>query len=104
MLLSKIVLVSIFTLGIESNLSFIHLQLEKALTENQTKIDKTRQDKISIPISVDEPLDEADCSFLRSIYVTAYPKNRKVDLHRIEMEKIQGYAIVFKLLAGETKC
>ena len=104
MFLSKIVLVSIFTLGIESNLSFIHLQLEKALTENQTKIDKTRQDKISITISVDEPLDEADCSFLRSIYVTAYPKNRKVVLHHIEMEKIQGYAIVFKLLAGETKC
>lgn len=104
MFLFKIVLVSIFTLGIESNLSFIHLQLEKALTENQTKIDKTRQDKISISISVDEPLDEADCSFLRSIYVTAYPKNRTVDLHGIEMEKIQGYAIVFKLLAGETKC
>ena len=104
MFLFKIVLVSNFTLGIESNLSFIHLQLEKALTENQTKIDKTRQDKISISISVDEPLDEADCSFLRSIYVTAYPKNRTVDLHGIEMEKIQGYAIVFKLLAGETKC
>ena len=104
MFLFKIVLVSIFTLGIESILSFIHLQLEKALTENQTKIDKTRQDKISISISVDEPLDEADCSFLRSIYVTAYPKNRTVDLHGFEMEKIQGYAIVFKLLAGETKC
>ena len=104
MFLFKTVLVSIFTLGIESNLSFIHLQLEKALTENPTKIDKTKQGKMSISISVDEPLDEADCSFLRGIYVTAYPKNRKVDLEGIEIEKIQGYAIVFKLLAGETEC
>ena len=104
MFLFKTVLVSIFTLGIESNLSFIHLQLEKALTEYQTKIDKRTQDKLSISISVDEPLDEADCSFLRSIYVTAYPKNQTVDLKGIEMEKIQGYAIVFKLLAGETEC
>ncbi|CAH3016473.1 unnamed protein product [Porites evermanni] len=62
--------------------------LEKALTERETKI------------SVDEPLDEADCSFLRSVYVTAYPKDRTVYLHGIEIEKIQGYAIVFKLLAG----
>ena len=53
---------------------------------------------------MEEPLDEADCSFLRSVYVTAYPKDRTVYLHGIEMEKIQGYAIVFKLLAGETEC
>ena len=62
------------------------------MTEKETKI------------SVEEPLDEADCSFLRSVYVTAYPKDRKVDLGGIEVEKIQGYAIVFKLLAGETEC
>ncbi|CAH3117146.1 unnamed protein product [Porites lobata] len=62
--------------------------LEKALTEKETKI------------SVEEPLDEADCSFLLSVYVKAYPKDRTVDLRGIEVEKIQGYAIVFKLLAG----
>ena len=53
---------------------------------------------------MEEPLDEADCSFLRSVYVTAYPKDRTVNLQSIEVEKIQGYAIVFKLLAGETEC
>ena len=52
---------------------------------------------------MEEPLDEADCSFLRSVYVTAYPKDQTVNLD-IGMEKIQGYAIVFKLLAGETEC
>ena len=51
---------------------------------------------------MEEPLDEADCSFLRSLYLTAYPKDRTVNLHGFE--KIQGYAIVFKLLAGETEC
>ena len=61
------------------------------MTEKETKI------------SVEEPLDEADCSFLLSVYVTAYPKDRTVNLHGIEVEKIQGYAIVFKLLAGETE-
>ena len=53
---------------------------------------------------MEEPLDEADCSFLRSLYLTAFPKDRTVDLHGFEVEKIQGYAIVFKLLAGETEC
>ena len=53
---------------------------------------------------MEEPLDEADCSFLRSVYVTAYPKDQTVNLYGIEVEKIQGYAIVFKLLAGETEC
>ena len=53
---------------------------------------------------MEEPLDEADCSFLRSLYRTAFPKDRTVDLHDFEGEKIQGYAIVFKLLAGETEC
>lgn len=62
------------------------------MTEKKTKL------------SVDEPLDEADCSFLRSVYVTAYPNDRTVDLKDTKMEKIQGYAIVFKLLAGETEC
>ena len=52
---------------------------------------------------MEEPLDEADCSFLRSVYVTAYPKDRTVNLEGMK-EKIQGYAIVFKLLAGETEC
>ena len=52
---------------------------------------------------MEEPLDEADCSFLLSVYVKAYPKDRTVNLHGIDVEKIQGYAIVFKLLAGETE-
>ena len=53
---------------------------------------------------MEEPLDEADCSFLRSLYLTAYLKDRTVDLQDFEVKKIQGYAIVFKLLAGETEC
>ena len=52
---------------------------------------------------MEEPLDEADCSFLRSVYVAAYPKDRTVNLEGMK-KKIQGYAIVFKLLAGETEC
>ena len=48
---------------------------------------------------LEEPLNDDDCTFLRSIFLSAIPNQRTVDM--FEMEKIQGYAVIFKLLAGE---
>ena len=48
---------------------------------------------------LEEPLNDDDCTFLRSIFLSAIPNQRTVDM--FDMEKIQGYAVIFKLLAGE---
>lgn len=61
---------------------------EKALTQKQ----KT--------LLLEEPLNDDDCTFLRSIFLSATPDQRTVDMTKFEVEKIQGYAVIFKLLAG----
>ena len=48
---------------------------------------------------LEEPLNDDDCTFLRSIFLSAIPNQRTVDM--FDFEKIQGYAVIFKLLAGE---
>ena len=53
---------------------------------------------------LEEPLNDDDCTFLRSIFLSATPNQRTVDMTEFKMEKIQGYAVIFKLLAGEIEC
>ncbi|KAL9982634.1 hypothetical protein ACROYT_G004703 [Oculina patagonica] len=57
---------------------------EEALMKEQQKI------------SVDEPLTDEDCEFLRTICCPALPSQSIVDLSPFDAEKIQGYAIVLK--------
>ena len=52
----------------------------------------------------DSPLTDEDRNFLQSIYVPALPGNQSlVDMSAFDAEKIQGYAIVFKLIDGKGK-
>ena len=53
---------------------------------------------------LEEPLNNDDCTFLRSIFLTATPDQLTVDMTKFEVEKIQGYTVIFKLLAGEIEC
>ena len=51
--------------------------------------------------SLDAPLTDADREFLQAIFVPAAPNQSTVDLSRLSDEKIQGYAIVLKIIAGK---
>ena len=53
---------------------------------------------------LEEPINNDDCTFLRSIFLTATPDQLTVDMTKFEVAKIQGYAVIFKLLAGEIEC
>ena len=50
---------------------------------------------------LEEPLNNDDCTFLRSIFLSATPNQRTVDITNYGIEKIQGYAVIFRILAGE---
>ena len=65
------------------------LQFEEALTRKQ---------KIFFPVG---GLTKADRAFLQSIYISAPPYQSTVDLSSFTDEKIQGYAIVLKIVAGK---
>ena len=57
--------------------------------------------KLSLPD--DKPLTKEDCDFLQSIFCKVSPGQRNtVDLSSLKTtEKIQGYAIVLKLIDGK---
>ena len=65
------------------------IQFEEALIEGQQKI------------TLDEPLNDEDRKFLRSIYCSVLPNQSIVDLTSFDTEKIQGYAIVLKQIDGK---
>ena len=46
-------------------------------------------------------LTRGDRAFLQSIYISAPPYQSTVDLSSLTDEKIQGYAIVLKIIAGK---
>ena len=67
---------------------FIDSQFEVALNKDQK-------------ITTNEPLSEADLGFLHCIFVSAHLNTTIVDLSRFDKEKIQGYAIVLKVIHGK---
>jgi len=52
-------------------------------------------------LPVNEPLTDADCDFLQTIFVPALPSEDIVDLEAFSDEKLQGYAIAFKFISGK---
>ena len=53
-------------------------------------------------LSLDEPLTDEDCQFLRSIFVPAIKNQSILALPKnFDEEKIQGYAIVLKIISGK---
>lgn len=75
------------------NFSRTTLQFEEALT--------TEKMKLSLPD--DQPLTKEDCDFLQSICCQVLPgQNKTVNLSGLlTLDKIQGYAIVLKLIEGK---
>ena len=53
-------------------------------------------------LTLDKPLNDADCEFLRIIFVPA-TKNHSTFSFPIffDEEKLQGYAIVLKIISGK---
>lgn len=58
---------------------------------------------MKLTLSDDKPLTPEDCDFLQSIYCQVLPGNKSVvDLSSLKTaDKIQGYAIVLKLIDGK---
>ena len=55
-------------------------------------------------LSLDEPLTDEDCQFLRSIFVPAIKDRSTLSLPKnFDEEKIQGYAIVLKIISGKIR-
>ena len=52
-------------------------------------------------LSLDEPLTNDDCKFLKSIFVVSYAGQKTLDLTCLTKEQIQGYGIAFKVLDGK---
>ena len=53
-------------------------------------------------LCLDEPLTDEDCQFLRSIFVPAIKNQSILALPKnFDEEKIQGYAIVLKIISGK---
>ena len=52
-------------------------------------------------ILLDEPLTNNDCSFLRSLYVSALLDQDTLDFTKVKKAEILGYGLVLKLLDGE---
>ena len=68
----------------------LQLQFVDALTTGQKRL------------CLDEPLTDEDCQFLRSIFVPAIKNQSILSLPKnFDEEKIQGYAIVLKFIAGK---
>jgi len=67
-------------------------QFEEALTT----------EKMTLSLPDNKPLTDEDCDFLQSIYCQVLPgKIYTVDLSSLKtVEKIQGYAILLKLIDG----
>ena len=51
-----------------------------------------------------EPLTSSDCTFLRSLYVAAFPGQDSLDFTKVKKADIHGCAFILKLLDGENGC
>ena len=70
------------------------MQFEKALSTTPPEGNRV--------LTLDKPLNDADCEFLRIIFVPA-TKNHSTFSFPIffDEEKLQGYAIVLKIISGK---
>lgn len=59
---------------------------------------------MTLSLPDDKPLTKEDCDFLQTIYCRVLPGQKNtVDLKGLKTtDKIQGYAIVLKLIDGKT--
>ena len=71
------------------NLKFETLQFEQLLTADKMKI------------LLNEPLTSNDCTFLRSLYVAAFPGQDSLDFTKVKKAKIHGCRFILKLFYGE---
>ena len=54
-------------------------------------------------LSLDTPVTDVDCEFLRKIYVPATENSKTLTFPKNpDDEKLQGYAIVLKIISGKT--
>ena len=80
------------------NLTFLYLialQFEEALSTSTT----TEGERV---LTLDKPVNDADCEFLRTIYVPATKNHSTLRFPQsFDEEKLQGYAIVLKIISGK---
>ena len=79
------------------NLKFLYLialQFEEALSTTTTEGERV--------LTLDKPLNDADCEFLRTIFVPATKNHSTLSFPKFfDEEKLQGYAIVLKIISGK---
>ena len=79
------------------NLKFLYLialQFEEALSTTTTEGERV--------LTLDKPLNDADCEFLRTIFVPATKNHSTFSFPKFfDEEKLQGYAIVLKIISGK---
>jgi len=70
------------------------LQFEEALSTTPTEGKRV--------LTLDRPLNDADCEFLRTIFVPAKKNDSTFSFPKFfDEEKLQGYAIVLKIISGK---
>ena len=79
------------------NLKFLYLlalQFEEALSTTTTEGERV--------LTLEKPLNDADCEFLRTIFVPATKNHSTLSFPKFfDEEKLQGYAIVLKIISGK---
>ena len=79
------------------NLKFLYLialQFEEALSTTTTEGERV--------LTLNKPLNDADCEFLRTIFVPATKNHSTLSFPKFfDDEKLQGYAIVLKIISGK---
>ena len=79
------------------NLKFLYLialQFEEALSTTTTEGERV--------LTLNKPLNDADCEFLRTIFVPATKNHSTLSFPKFfDEEKLQGYAIVLKIISGK---
>ena len=77
------------------NLKFLYLlalQFEEALSTTTTEGERV--------LTLEKPLNDADCEFLRTIFVPATKNHSTLSFPKFfDEEKLQGYAIVLKIIS-----
>ena len=72
------------------------MQFEEALSTTPTDPEGKRV------LTLDKPLNDADCEFLRTIFVPATKNHSTFSFPKFfDEEKLQGYAIVLKIISGK---
>ena len=70
------------------------MQFEEAMSTTPTEDKRV--------LTLDKPLNDVDCEFLRTIYVPATKNDSTFSFPKFfDEEKLQGYAIVLKIISGK---